>query len=96
LQLGERLEQDMIAVPIGPRHQRFAVGAAPALETGFADNGTLPAADDTRMPRWMRTAKRSARLPSTTSAMTTFQSMWRSWGSQATTPETAKSQINGR
>ncbi len=26
----ERLEQDMIAVPIGPRVQRFAVGAAPA------------------------------------------------------------------
>ncbi len=25
----ERLEQDMIAVPIGPRVQRFAVGAAP-------------------------------------------------------------------
>ena len=26
----ERLEQDMIAVPIGPREQRFAAGAAPA------------------------------------------------------------------
>jgi DNA-binding transcriptional LysR family regulator len=26
----ERLEQDMVAVPIGPRLQRFAVGAAPA------------------------------------------------------------------
>jgi DNA-binding transcriptional LysR family regulator len=26
----ERLEQDMIAVPIGPRIQRFAVGASPA------------------------------------------------------------------
>ncbi len=26
----ERLEQDMIAVPIGPRTQRFAAGAAPA------------------------------------------------------------------
>jgi DNA-binding transcriptional LysR family regulator len=26
----ERLEQNMIAVPIGPRHQRFALGAAPA------------------------------------------------------------------
>jgi DNA-binding transcriptional LysR family regulator len=26
----ERLEQDMIAVPIGPREQRFAVGASPA------------------------------------------------------------------
>ena len=26
----ERLEKDMIAVPIGPRRQRFAVGAAPA------------------------------------------------------------------
>lgn len=27
---GERLEQDMIAVPIGPRRQRFASGASPA------------------------------------------------------------------
>jgi DNA-binding transcriptional LysR family regulator len=26
----ERLERDMIAVPIGPRSQRFAVGASPA------------------------------------------------------------------
>jgi DNA-binding transcriptional LysR family regulator len=26
----ERLEQDMIAVPIGPRVQRFAVAASPA------------------------------------------------------------------
>lgn len=26
----ERLEQDMIAVPIGPRQQRFSLGAAPA------------------------------------------------------------------
>jgi DNA-binding transcriptional LysR family regulator len=26
----ERLEQDMIAVPIGPRHQRFAAAAAPS------------------------------------------------------------------
>ncbi|MEA3252712.1 MAG: LysR family transcriptional regulator [Pseudomonadota bacterium] len=26
----ERLEQDMIAIPIGPRTQRFAVGASPA------------------------------------------------------------------
>ncbi len=26
----ERLEQDMIAVPIGPRHQRFATAASPA------------------------------------------------------------------
>ncbi len=30
IRYGERLEQDMIAVPIGPRVQRFAVGAAPA------------------------------------------------------------------
>lgn len=30
IRYGERLEQDMIAVPIGPRHQRFAFGAAPA------------------------------------------------------------------
>jgi DNA-binding transcriptional LysR family regulator len=29
IRYGERLEQDMIAVPIGPRHQRFALGAAP-------------------------------------------------------------------
>jgi DNA-binding transcriptional LysR family regulator len=28
IRYGERLEQDMIAVPIGPRHQRFALGAA--------------------------------------------------------------------
>ena len=33
---GERLEQDMIAVPIGPRVQRFATGAAPAY---LAANG---------------------------------------------------------
>lgn len=26
----ERLEQDMVALPIGPRHQRFAAAAAPA------------------------------------------------------------------
>ncbi len=30
IRYGERLEQDMIAVPIGPRFQRFALGAAPA------------------------------------------------------------------
>jgi DNA-binding transcriptional LysR family regulator len=30
IRYGERLEQDMIAVPIGPRHQRFSLGAAPA------------------------------------------------------------------
>ena len=30
IRYGERLEQDMIAVPIGPRQQRFAAGAAPA------------------------------------------------------------------
>src|SRR5580658_8252540 len=30
IRYGERLEQDMIAVPIGPRQQRFAVGAAAA------------------------------------------------------------------
>ena len=30
IRYGERLEQDMIAVPIGPRLQRFAVGASPA------------------------------------------------------------------
>ncbi|KAF3996728.1 LysR family transcriptional regulator [Glaciimonas immobilis] len=29
IRYGERLEQDMIAVPIGPRTQRFAVAAAP-------------------------------------------------------------------
>ena len=28
IRYGERLEQDMIAVPIGPRQQRFALGAA--------------------------------------------------------------------
>jgi DNA-binding transcriptional LysR family regulator len=30
IRYGERLEQDMIAVPIDPRAQRFALGAAPA------------------------------------------------------------------
>jgi DNA-binding transcriptional LysR family regulator len=30
IRYGERLEQDMIAVPIGPRHQSFALGAASA------------------------------------------------------------------
>ncbi len=30
IRYGERLEQDMIAVPIGPRQQRFSFGAAPA------------------------------------------------------------------
>ena len=30
IRYGERLEQDMIAVPIGPRQQRFALGASPA------------------------------------------------------------------
>ncbi|KFC69371.1 Transcriptional regulator, LysR family [Bosea sp. LC85] len=30
IRYGERLEQDMIAVPIGPRQQRFATAAAPA------------------------------------------------------------------
>ena len=30
IRYGERLEQDMIAVPIGPRQQRFALGAAPS------------------------------------------------------------------
>jgi DNA-binding transcriptional LysR family regulator len=30
IRYGERLEQDMIAVPIGPRVQRFATAAAPA------------------------------------------------------------------
>ena len=35
----ERLEQDMIAVPIGPRVQRFAVGASP----GYLDRRGRPA-----------------------------------------------------
>lgn len=30
IRYGERLEQDMVAVPIGPRVQRFAVAAAPS------------------------------------------------------------------
>ena len=30
IRYGERLELDMIAVPIGPRRQRFSLGAAPA------------------------------------------------------------------
>jgi DNA-binding transcriptional LysR family regulator len=29
IRYGERLEQDMIAVPIGPRVQRFATAASP-------------------------------------------------------------------
>jgi DNA-binding transcriptional LysR family regulator len=35
IRYGERLEQDMIAVPIGPRDQRFATAASPAY---FARN----------------------------------------------------------
>jgi DNA-binding transcriptional LysR family regulator len=35
----ERLEQDMIAVPIGPRQQRFALGAAPAYLKGRFPSG---------------------------------------------------------
>src|SRR5271166_4422309 len=30
IRYGEKLEQDMIAIPIGPREQRFALAAAPA------------------------------------------------------------------
>ncbi len=30
IRYGERLEQDMVAIPIGPREQRFATAAAPA------------------------------------------------------------------
>jgi DNA-binding transcriptional LysR family regulator len=30
IRYGERLEQDMIAIPIGPRQQRFSLGASPA------------------------------------------------------------------
>jgi DNA-binding transcriptional LysR family regulator len=30
IRYGERLEQDMIAIPIGPREQRFATAAAPS------------------------------------------------------------------
>lgn len=37
IRYGERLEQDMIAVPIGPRTQRFATAAAPAY---LARHGT--------------------------------------------------------
>lgn len=35
IRYGERLEQDMIAVPIGPRQQRFALGAASAYLDRF-------------------------------------------------------------
>ena len=35
----ERLEQDMIAVPIGPRVQRFATAAAPGLSGGARPAG---------------------------------------------------------
>ena len=33
----ERLEKDMIAVPIGPRIQRFATAASPGLSSKRAD-----------------------------------------------------------
>ena len=35
IRYGERLEQDMIAVPIGPRTQRFCLGAAPSYLEKF-------------------------------------------------------------
>jgi DNA-binding transcriptional LysR family regulator len=38
IRYGERLEQDMIAVPIGPRQQRFSLGAAP----GYLDRRGRP------------------------------------------------------
>jgi DNA-binding transcriptional LysR family regulator len=38
IRYGERLEQDMIAVPIGPRQQRFATAAAP----GYLDRHGRP------------------------------------------------------
>jgi DNA-binding transcriptional LysR family regulator len=38
IRYGERLEQDMIAVPIGPRSQRFALGASP----GYLDRRGRP------------------------------------------------------
>lgn len=38
IRYGERLEQDMIAVPIGPREQRLALGAAP----GYLDRHGRP------------------------------------------------------
>ncbi len=38
IRYGERLEQDMIAVPIGPREQHFALGAAP----GYLDRRGRP------------------------------------------------------
>ena len=37
----EKLEQDMIAVPIGPRVQRFAMAAAPAVVPGSTVLNTL-------------------------------------------------------
>ncbi len=36
----ERLEQDMIAVPIGPRDQRFATAASPAYLAATAGRST--------------------------------------------------------
>jgi DNA-binding transcriptional LysR family regulator len=47
----ERLEQDMIAVPIGPRLQRFATAGAPAY---FARCGRPQHPRDLLSPAWLR------------------------------------------
>ena len=43
----ERLEQDMVAMPIGPREQRFAAAAAPS----YLDRGAL---ESVLEPWWQR------------------------------------------
>ena len=61
----ERLEQDMIAVPIGPRIQRFAAAAAPAY---LAVHGRPQHPHDLLRHRCMR-----ARFPSGAMAQYTFE-----------------------
>jgi len=55
----ERLAQDMIAVPIGPRVQRFAMGAAPAY---LAAHGTPAHPRDLLQHRCLRGRFESGRL----------------------------------
>lgn len=55
----ERLEQDMIAVPIGPRIQRFAAGAAPAY---LEEHGTPGHPRDLLDHRCLRGRFESGRL----------------------------------
>ena len=50
----ERLEQDMIAVPIGPRVQRFADGASPPISIGAAGQSTRAICSSTLPARPVR------------------------------------------